>query len=85
MPSSHAVASRVGAETILLHLENGTYYGLDAVGARVWDLLQDSRSFDAICDILHEEYGISKDVLLSDMGNFIQELASQNLIHEQQD
>lgn len=31
--SEHAFECRVGEELVLLHLENGTYQGLDAVGA----------------------------------------------------
>jgi hypothetical protein len=84
VPTNQAVVSRVGAETVLLHLENGTYYGLDPVGTRVWELLQGSSTLGAICDVLHEEYGVSKQVLMDDMRAFFLELAGQDLIHGQQ-
>ena len=83
--SEHAVASRVGTETVLLHLENGTYYGLDSVGTRVWDLLQESSTLDGICDVLQKEYAVSKNVLLNDIGGYFRELAAQDLIHTRQD
>ena len=40
-PSREAVESRVGEETVLLHLKSGTYFGIDAVGTRIWALLKD--------------------------------------------
>ena len=36
--SSQVVAREVGNETVLLDLESGTYYGLDPIGARMWNL-----------------------------------------------
>jgi hypothetical protein len=33
--STNAVARLVGDDTVILHLGSGTYFGLDAVGARI--------------------------------------------------
>ena len=55
VPTTQAAISRVGAETVLLHLENGTYYGLDAEGTFVWDLLRDGSNLAEICAVLHKE------------------------------
>ena len=41
------VYKRVGDETILLDFDAGVYYGLDSVGARIWELLADARSLEA--------------------------------------
>ena len=40
-----SVLSReLGGETVLLNLESGVYYGLDAVGTRAWNLLAEDRT-----------------------------------------
>ena len=39
-PTRRLVSADLGEEVILLHLENGLYYGLENVGARIWKLLQ---------------------------------------------
>ena len=36
----HHVSADMGEEIILLHLENGLYFGLGNVGTRIWKLLQ---------------------------------------------
>ena len=35
-----------GEEFAILNLKTGTYYGLDAVGARIWALLLEPRTVD---------------------------------------
>ena len=40
-PSPDAAESAVGNETVILHLVNGTYYGLDPVGTRIWGLIKE--------------------------------------------
>jgi hypothetical protein len=82
VPSPQAVTSRVGEETVVLHLENGTYYGLNAVGTRVWDLVQGGSTLQAVLESLQEEYDVSEDVLKADLSLLIQALISQYLIHE---
>ncbi len=74
------VHKRVGDETILLDFDAGVYYGLDSVGARIWELLADARSLDAIVDTLLEEYDVTRDVLEKDVAALLAELESKQLI-----
>jgi len=37
--SDEQVSTSLGAETVILGMGDGVYYGLDAVGARVWDVV----------------------------------------------
>ena len=39
-------------ETVLLDLRGGVYFGLDGVGARIWQLLQRPTSLRAVRDVL---------------------------------
>lgn len=80
VPSEHAVESRVGEETVLLHLENGTYYGLDAVGTRIWALLKEGMEPQAICEILWHEYGQAQDVIAADVRQFLSDLEAQGIV-----
>ena len=38
------ICRELSGETVLLNLESGVYYGLDAVGTRVWQLLMQGRT-----------------------------------------
>ena len=37
---------QIDAETVLLHIHDETYYGLDDVGTRVWQLLKEHGTVD---------------------------------------
>ena len=74
------MARTVGDETVILDLANGTYFGLDPVGARMWELMGEGKTLAAICEQLLEEYEVSRDDLERDTLRLTQELADQGLV-----
>ena len=78
--SSQAIARQVGDETVILHLGSGTYFGLDAVGARVWQLMGEGKSLDEICDVVLDEYDVSREDLERDITSLIKDLLAQDLV-----
>ena len=79
-PSDDAVESAVGDETVILHLKNGTYYGLDVVGTRIWSLLKEGLAPLDICQRLAKEYDIAPDVIEGDARRFLTDLAAQDIV-----
>lgn len=74
------MARTVGDETVILDLANGTYFGLDPVGARMWELMGKDKTLAEICEQLLEEYEVSRDDLERDTLRLTQELADQGLV-----
>lgn len=79
-PSDDAVESAVGDETIILHLVNGTYYGLDPVGTRIWALLKDGIATPEICRRLADEYDIDLATIEADARAFLGDLEAQGIV-----
>lgn len=52
------LAERLGEEIAILHPDSGLYFGLNEVGARVWELLQEPASLQAVAARLVEEYEV---------------------------
>ena len=77
---AEVVARRVGDETVLLHLPSGTYFSLDAVGARVWELLGAGRTLADACDVMLDEFEVSREQLEADVLKLAEELAAHNLV-----
>lgn len=76
----HVVSREVGEESVILNLESGTYFGLDPVGARIWQLIEDGKSLDQICTVMVDEYEVTRDVLERDVLKLAQDLADQQLV-----
>lgn len=74
------MARQLGEETVILDLESGTYFGLDPVGARIWQLMKEGKSLAEICDVMLDEYEVSREELERDASALAQDLAGRNLI-----
>ena len=66
-PSDDAVFRELEGESVLLNLETGMYYGLDAVGTRAWQLAAADGSLRAVRDALVEEYEAEPAVIERDL------------------
>jgi hypothetical protein len=74
------VSSDLGGETILLSMQSAMYYGLDSVGARIWELLREPVRVSEIRDVIAREYDVEIDRCESDVLAFLKELAAKGLI-----
>jgi hypothetical protein len=74
------VSSDLGDEVAILDFKAGMYYGLDSVGARVWNLIQEPRTVGEIRDILTSEYDVDPDRCERDLITLLQRLVDEGLI-----
>ena len=75
------VVSRVlGDEVVILALDSGMYFGLDAVGTRVWELIADRRNVGAILQSLVAEYDIDPVRCAQELFQLLEELHGKGLI-----
>jgi hypothetical protein len=78
---SEVMARQVGDETVLLDLASGNYYGLDPVGARIWQLLGEGKTLAQVCDVLVAEYEVPRATLESDVEQLVGQLGEKGLLH----
>ena len=75
------VATRtIGNETVLLNLESGIYFGLDAVGSRFIELLESNGTLAAVYRIMLEEYEVKPEILEADLLRLSDEMCSKGLL-----
>ncbi|MGL4232931.1 MAG: PqqD family protein [Casimicrobium sp.] len=74
------MSKQVGEELVLLDLNGGVYYGLNAVGARFWALLNEERSLASIRDTLLSEFETTSDVIERDLADLVSKLSAKGLI-----
>ncbi len=77
------LAAPVGDEVLMMSAEHGTYVGLNAVGARIWTLLDEISDTDTLCDRLCAEFAVAHDVCVREVAAFLDALAAQGaIVHE---
>ncbi len=78
--SPDVLAQEVGGETVLLDLNSGTYFGLDAIGSRIWSLANEGKSLAEICDELLDEYDASRENVERDTSLLMEQLMLKGII-----
>ena len=78
--SGDVMSRQLGEDCVMLDLKSGTYFGLDPVGARVWQLLNDGKSIDEACAILATEFDATREQIDADVSQLVKELAANGLV-----
>jgi hypothetical protein len=77
----HVMVRQLGDESIMLDMASGYYFGLDPVGARIWQLLSQTSSFAEIVERLAQEYDVTPEQAESDLVRFVEELKANGLLN----
>ena len=77
--TNHA-SCELGGEAVLLNLDTGVYYGLDAVGTHIWKLLQEPRSITELRDLIVDEFDVAPARCEADLRPFVDSLHSYGLV-----
>ena len=76
------VSTSLGAETVILGMEDGVYYGLDAVGARVWAMLATPRRVSELVSAVVGEFDVTPAQCERDVLALLDDLAERRLVRE---
>ena len=74
------VCCDLAGEAIILAMKSGTYFGLNSVGARVWNLLSQPRSFGEVCQLILDEYDVTPEQCRRDLTQLFQRMAERGLV-----
>lgn len=78
--SPRQISCELSDETVILHLEDGVYYGLNPIASRVWELVQEPRTVRVIRDSLLAEYEIEESTCTQDLLDLLRQLQRWKLI-----
>ena len=78
--SPDVISQEVSGETVLLDLESENYFGLDAVGTRIWQLIKENNDLQAIYNTLLEEYEVEEKRLQTDLEAILGEVTQLGLV-----
>jgi hypothetical protein len=78
-----ALAADVGGELVLMSLEHGKYYGLDAIGAEIWKRIELPVTVRDLCAALVVRYAGDPAVIERDVVILLDRLADQGLLEPQ--
>jgi hypothetical protein len=74
------VSVEVEGEAVILSLADGVYYGLDPVGARVWQMLDEPRTVAELRDAVVAEWEVDAPTAERDLLELLGDLAARGLV-----
>lgn len=78
--SDDVVFRELDGEAVILNLDSGTYFGLDEVGTRFWQLIEKDGRIDLALATLETEYEVAADVLRADVDRLVSMLVEKGLM-----
>jgi hypothetical protein len=78
--SAQQVSCALGDEAAILNTQNSVYYGMNEVGASVWELLKAPRRVSDLRDEILREYEVDEERCERDVLALLEKLRSEGLI-----
>ena len=74
------VSCDLAGEAAILNIKSGVYYGLDPVGARIWNLMQKPLEVLEIQNAITDEYDVEPEQCARDLMALLEKLFAEGLI-----
>lgn len=78
--TADVVAADMDGDTVMLSIASGKYYGIDAVGGRIWELLATPRTMAELVEQLAKEYEVESEECCRDVTEFLNYLCGEGLV-----
>jgi hypothetical protein len=76
------IVQKGSKDVLLFNLDDGSYYALNEVGNRVWELCDGTHGVAQLVGMLAKEYNAPADIIETDILELLEDLRSKNLIVE---
>ena len=67
---------------VMMDAEEGRYYELDPVAARVWALQESASTVAELCEVLEQEYEVAPEVCRKDVQALLEELGRLGVVRQ---
>jgi len=74
------LAAYVGEELVMMSAESGAYLGLNDVGAKIWEMIEQPCALSDICEGLAREFETTPQACQAEVGAFLAELEARGAV-----
>ena len=72
--------SKMDEEIVMLSVENSEYYGMNSIGARIWEIIEQPVRVEDLISVLLKEYDVDQHECENDVLLYLNELEQKNVI-----
>lgn len=74
------MTAAVNDELLMMSIERGKYFNLNAVGTRIWELLETPTTLDGLVAMLIDEYDVAPGTVRQEVERFVNALLERGLL-----
>ena len=78
--STNQVSCNLNDEIAILHLDKTVYFGLEGVGAVIWQALEQPRSVANLCKLILDDFEVAPAECEADVVKFLNSMQDAGLI-----
>lgn len=78
--SDDVVSCDLDGEAAILNTQSGIYYGLDPIGAKIWNSLQKPCSISDLIELILDEYDVEEERFKTDLFELVNDLKEKGLV-----
>jgi hypothetical protein len=79
-PKDDVIVRELQGESVLLDLNRGLYFGLDTVGTRIWQLVQQHHRLRDVLAAMLSEYEVDESTCTRDLLSLVETLREKQLV-----
>ncbi len=80
--AANIVHETLDGETIVIHLDTGSYYSLTGSGAEIWELVGVGAAVSSICAEVARRHGLPVSEITEPVETFIADLETEGLVED---
>ncbi len=77
--SPNVLLQELEGEAIVLHLDSESYFGLDSVGLRIWQLLEQHGHVEGVVGQMLADYDVPEEQLRQDINDLLAQLVEVDM------
>ena len=74
------VQSKIGEEVVMLDMESGSYFGLNAVASAIWEKLEHAVDFKELVESLLTQFDVDQTECEADTKELLEQMLANNII-----
>lgn len=74
------ISSDLDEAVVMMDIEKGLYYSLNAVGAEIWEMIENPIAVKTICYNLSSEFDVDEEKCESEVITYLKKLLDFNII-----
>ncbi len=80
--NQETISGQIDDEIVMVDIEKGSYFSLNAVATRVWELLDEPLTLASLCDRLLTEYDVNPEECRADVAEHLTQMQTLGLVRE---